>query len=117
MKAMKYISYLYLIIFISACNNSNNNNPKHELTDNKEINSNNKSTNSSTTKSNKKLNSQERFKYYNSLADSLLNDSTLYFNDKNKWLDSLITLSLSQFSIQPRKILNCAIVYKRLFSK
>ena len=117
-KKIKYISYLYLIILICACNNSNNNNlqkeltsnkeinsndniPQNELTDNREINSNNKSTNSSTTKSNKKLNPQERLKYYNTLEDSLLNDSTLYFNDKNKWIDSLITLSLNQFSIYP----------------
>ena len=114
MKAMKYISYLFLIIIISACNNSNNNNPKHELTENKEINSNNKSTNSSTKKSNKKHNSQERFKYYNSLEDSLLNDSTLYFNDKNKWLDSLITLSLSQFSRNPER-LNCASFIRDFF--
>ena len=109
----------FLIILFCACNNSNNNNlqneladnkeinsndnnPQNELTDNREINSNNKSTNSSTTKSNKKLNSQERFKYYNTLEDSLLNDSTLYFNDKNKWIDSLITLSINQFRIHPQ---------------
>ena len=120
---MKNILYFILTVLIISCNNnknnnlqneliskkeinSNDNNPQNELTDNKEINSNNKRTKSITTKSNKKLNSQERLKYYNTLEDSLLNDSTLYFNDKNKWIDSLITLSLNQFSIHPQTKFN-----------
>ena len=55
---MKNILYFILTVLIISCNNSNNNNLQNELTDNREINLNNKTTKSITTKSNKKLNSQ-----------------------------------------------------------
>jgi len=54
---MRNITYIYLIIIISACNNSNNNHSQLKLANKKEINSKNKTTNSNTSKSNKKLNS------------------------------------------------------------